>query len=221
VIIFGHRGAPGFPRQAENTGMSFRKALASGATGIEFDIRRCGDGRLIVIHDETVDRTTDGRGRVRDLSYEQLLRFDAGSGESIPLLTDTLDEFGSQCILNIELKDPGIASDVKRLVLERRLEQRVIVSAFDWDELRPLTPEVPIALLASKAKNLIAMACELGAAAIHPRQDIATKTVIDAAHEAKLRVHVWTVNEVDEIFRFRDLGVDGIFSDFPERCGGK
>src|SRR6185503_8514000 len=140
----------------------FRKALASGATGIEFDIRRCSDDRLVVIHDETVDRTTDGRGLVRDLSYEQLVRFDAGSGESIPLLTDTLDEFGSQCILNIELKDPGIASAVKRLVLERRLEQRVIVSAFDWDELRPLTPEVPIALLASKAKNLIAMACELG-----------------------------------------------------------
>ena len=155
MIIFGHRGAPGYPRKAENTRLSFRKALDSGAHGIEFDIRRCGDGRLVVIHDETVDRTTNGRGRVRDLSYEELRRFDAGSGESIPLLAETLDEFGPQCILNIELKDAGIAPDVKKLVLERRLEQQVIVSAFEWDELRPLTPDVPIALLASKARNLI------------------------------------------------------------------
>jgi glycerophosphoryl diester phosphodiesterase len=221
MMIFGHRGAPGYPRQAENTRLSFTKALDAGADGIEFDIRRCGDGRLVVIHDETVDRTTNGRGRVRDLSYEELREFDAGSGESIPLLTDTLDEFGSKCILNIELKDGAIAADVKRLVLERQLEQRVIVSAFEWNELRPLTPEVPIALLSSKVKNLIAMAHDLSAKTIHPRRDIATRSLIDAAHEAKLKVNVWTVNDMDEVFRLRDLGVDGIFSDFPERFVGR
>ncbi len=68
MIIFGHRGAPGYPRLAENTKGSFRKALDSGATGLEFDVRRCGDGRLVVIHDDIVDRTTDGCGRVRDLT---------------------------------------------------------------------------------------------------------------------------------------------------------
>src|SRR5262245_14432898 len=201
----------------ENTRLSFTKALDAGADGIEFDIRRCGDGRLVVIHDETVGRTTNGRGRVRDLSYEELRQFDAGSAESIPLLTDTLDEFGSKCILNIELKDGAIGADVKRLVLERQLGQRVIVSAFEWDELRPLTPEVPIALLSSKVKNLIAMAHRLGANAIHPRRDIATKTLIDAAHEANLKVNVWVVNDMDEGSRLRDLGVNGIFTDFPER----
>src|ERR1700752_184488 len=105
MIIFGHRGAPGLPRVGENTPTSFRKAMRLGATGLEFDVRRCADGRIVVIHDETIDRTTNGKGRVADLPYDQLRRFDAGGGESIPLLTEVLDEFGRQCLLNIELKD--------------------------------------------------------------------------------------------------------------------
>src|SRR5437667_5115608 len=155
MIIFGHRGAPGYPRQGENTIASFRKALQCGATGLEFDVRRCGDGRLVVIHDDTIDRTTNGKGGVGHLSYEELRQFDAGFGEPIPLLTDVLDQFGTRCLLNIELKDSGIASDVRNVVLERRLEGHVIVSAFEWEELRPLVPEIPIALLSSKLEILI------------------------------------------------------------------
>jgi glycerophosphoryl diester phosphodiesterase len=220
MIIFGHRGAPGYPRYAENTCASFRKALKFGATGLEFDARRCGDGRLVVIHDETVDRTTNGRGRVRKLPYELLRQLDAGFGEPIPLLTDVLDEFGPQCLLNIELKDFGIASDVRSLVLERQLAGRVIVSAFEWEELRPLVPEIPIALLSSRSGNLVSSAQLFGAAAIHPRKDMVSPALIDRTHQAKLRIHVWTVNEAAEISRFRDQGVDGIFTDFPERCSG-
>jgi glycerophosphoryl diester phosphodiesterase len=195
---------------------SFRKALQCGATGLEFDVRRCGDGRLVVIHDETIDRTTNGMGRVAALSYEQLRQFDAGGGEAIPLLSDVLDDFGTQCLLNIELKDKGIARDVKKLVIERQLERQVIVSAFEWLELRSLTPEIPIALLSSKLDNLLETAREMGAAAIHPRRDLVTAELIAFAHDAKLRVHVWTVNDPSEIARFRDLEVDGIFTDFPD-----
>jgi glycerophosphoryl diester phosphodiesterase len=218
VIIFGHRGAPGYPRRAENTIASFNKALEAGATGLEFDVRRCGDGRLVVIHDDSIDRTTNGKGRVADLCYEDLCRFDAGEGECIPLLADVLDQFGARCLLNIELKDTGIAADVTTLVLERRLERHVIVSCFDWEELKPLPPEVPIALLSSKLGNLIEKAREFRAAAIHPRHDLVTRSLVDLAHQAKLRVHVWTVNDRNDICRFRSFQVDGIFSDFPERC---
>src|SRR5213592_4769429 len=123
MIIFGHRGAPGYPRHAENTNGSFKKALQCGATGLEFDVRRCGDGRLVVIHDDTIDRTTNGRGRVGDLSYEELRRFDAGFGEAIPLLSDVLDEFGTKCLLNIEIKEREIVDGVRKLVLEKRLEK--------------------------------------------------------------------------------------------------
>ena len=219
VMIFGHRGAPGSAGYGENTLASFRKALKCGAHGLEFDVRRCGDGRIVVIHDDTIDRTTNGSGRVADFSYEELKQFDAGFGEPIPLLSDVLDQFGcSTCMLNIELKDPGLAEDIKKLLLEKRLERRVIVSAFDWNELRSLPPEVPIALLADKLENLIATARELGATAIHLRKDVVTPSLLAAAREARLRLHVWTINAPDEIASFRALGVDGIFSDFPERC---
>jgi len=218
VIIFGHRGAPGYPRYGENTISSFNKALRSGATGLEFDVRRCGDGKIVVIHDETIDRTTNGRGRVTDLPYEELRRFDAGFGEPIPLLSDVLDEFGDKCLLNIEIKESDIAAAVRTLVLERRLERNVIVSNFEWQELAGLAREIPIALLSSKLENLISSARQMGAMAIHPRRDLVTPSLIAAAREAKLRIHVWTVNGPEEISRLRNLGVDGIFTDFPERC---
>ena len=218
MIIFGHRGAPGYPPQGENTLSSFRKALSCGATGLEFDVRRCGDGRMVVIHDDTIDRTTNGIGRVADLPYEELKKFDAGYGEPIPLLSDVLEEFGTRCILNIELKDPGLGNDLKKILLERRLERHVIISAFDWNELRLFPPEVPIGLLSSKLENLIVEARERCATAIHPRKDVVTPTLLEAARNAKLRVHVWTVNDVAEIAAYRTLGVDGIFTDFPDRC---
>jgi len=218
VIVFGHRGAPGYPRYGENTISSFNKALRSGADGLEFDVRRCRDGRIVVIHDETIDRTTNGKGRVADLSYEELRRFDAGFGEPIPLLSDVLDVFGTKCLLNIEIKEREIVDGVRKLVLEKRLEKHVIVSDFEWRELATLTPEIPIALLSSKLENLIPAARQMGATAIHPRRDLVTASLIAAARQAKLRVHIWTVNGLDEISRSRRLGVDGIFTDFPERC---
>jgi glycerophosphoryl diester phosphodiesterase len=218
VRIFGHRGAPGYPRQAENTIGSFKKALQSGADGVEFDVRRCADGNIVVIHDETIDRTTNGKGRVADLTYDQLRKFDAGFGEPIPLLTDVLDTLGGQCILNIELKDAGIADDVKALVLERNLQPYVIVSCFDWQELPPFLPQIPTALLGSKLRNLVSAACEIGATAIHPRKDITSPALIKAAHDNNLQINVWTINDPAEASVFQDMGVDAIFSDYPERC---
>jgi glycerophosphoryl diester phosphodiesterase len=173
---------------------------------------------MVVIHDDTIDRTTNGRGRVADLSYEDLKKFDAGYGDPIPLLSDVLEEFGTRCILNIELKDAGLGSDLKKILLEKRLERHVIISAFDWNELRVFPPEVPIALLTSKLENLIVEARALRATAIHPRKDIVTPTLLEAARSAKLSVHVWTINEPEEIAAFTTLGVDGIFTDFPNRC---
>ncbi len=218
MIIFGHRGAPGYPRTAENTIGSFTKALRAGATGLEFDVRRCADGQLVVIHDDTIDRTTNGRGQVAKLTYKQLRQFDAGFGEPIPLLSNVLEQFGGKCLLNIELKSWGIAQDVKKLVLMGGLENGVIVSSFDWDELRTLVPDVPIALLAAKLRNLIVAAGEIDAAAIHPRCDLVTRSLVDHAHNANLHIHVWTVNDPQDVNTFRNLGVDGIFTDFPERC---
>src|SRR5262245_7466638 len=193
MIIFGHRGAPGYPRHGENTIASFTKALRCGAAGLEFDVRRCADGRMVVIHDDTVDRTTNGKGRVADLTYEQLKQFDAGYGEPLPLLSDVLEEFGARCVLNIELKDSGLGPELKKILLEKRLERHVIVSAFDWNELRLFPPEVPIGLLTERLENLMIQAGQLCATAIHPRKDIVTPTLLEAARSAKLCVNVWTI----------------------------
>jgi glycerophosphoryl diester phosphodiesterase len=194
------------------------KALQCGADGIEFDVRRCADGRIVVIHDETIDRTTNGKGCVAALTYDQLRQYDAGFGEPIPLLTEVLDTFGGRFLLNIELKDTGIADDVKKLVLARNLQANVIVSCFDWPELAAFPPEVPVAPLSSKLPNLISAARELRATAIHPRKDIVSPALIEAAREANLQINVWTVNDAREASILRLLGVDAVFSDFPERC---
>ena len=98
------------------------------------------------------------------------------------------------------------------------MERRVIVSSFEWSELQSLTPEVPIGLLTSGLENVIDEARRLGATAIHAQKDIVTPTFIAAAREAGLRLHVWTINDAYEISWFRNLGIDGIFTDFPERC---
>src|SRR5690242_10628049 len=107
--VFGHRGSPGFPRFGENTRTSFRRALEAGAAGFELDVRRCGDGTITVIHDETIDRTTNGSGPLSRFTFEELSRFDAGHGDSIPRLVDILTEFGNQCTVHVELKESGIA----------------------------------------------------------------------------------------------------------------
>src|SRR5690349_4216468 len=101
MIIFGHRGSPGFPRSGENTIASFRKALAEGADALELDVRQCGDSTIVVIHDDTIDRTTTASGRVSDFSKTQLKAL------GIPCLEEVLDEFSSKCLINIELKEPG------------------------------------------------------------------------------------------------------------------
>src|SRR5207247_10326034 len=96
MIIFGHRGAPGYPRFGENTAVSFRKALECSATGLEFDVRRCADGQLVVIHDATIDRTSNGRGCVADLTYDELSKFDAGCGSPLPRLAAALADCGAR-----------------------------------------------------------------------------------------------------------------------------
>src|SRR5437879_1082440 len=126
MIIFGHRGAPGYPRFGENTAVSFRKALEWSATGLEFDVRRCADGQLVVIHDETIDRTTNGRGCVANLTYDELSKFDAGFGSPIPRLADVLDEFGASAWTG---SLPTFQRDVRRWYRRRGRHRRLRYSA--------------------------------------------------------------------------------------------
>jgi len=234
MLKIGHRGAPENPKYAENTIGSFRRAIWKGANALEFDVRRTKDGKLVVIHDRTVDRTTNGSGRVSDLTYTQIAMLDAGFGDMVPTLEAVLHSFGRQVLLNIELKEQGIEDEVLFFIRQLQLQNHVLVSAFDadqngsdldssWDQLGVFRGEVPIALLAQESKitqigwsEYLEEAISRNAFAIHPGYAAVYPEVVRVAHGRGLLVNVWTANRRSDIQELKKMGVDGIFSDFPE-----
>ena len=227
-----HRGASG--RAPENTHAAFAAALALGAEAIELDCQLSADGELVVIHDETLERTTDGRGPVGDRSAADLMRLDAGSwfgpefrGERIPRLADVLEQLRERVTLNVEIKS---ARDVG--TIERRLADLTAVeSAAGWvvfssfhpqalRNLRTIAPWARIGVLCDAdplQSGGLALATELGAEVLIPGRRWVNRRVVEAAHERGLDVWVWTVNEPGEMRRLIALGVDALFSDYPER----
>ena len=233
-LKFGHRGAPGKPRRGENTIGSFSRALEMGADALEFDVRLTQDEVLVVIHDLALERTTNGHGNVCDLDYSEIKKLDAG-GDRVPTLEEVFDYFGGHCLLNVELKENGLASRVREMVLDRNIQSSVIVSAFDtddndpdssssWDDLYEFSGAIPTALLATEAKiqkmgewEYVEATVFHEATAIHPGAKVTTSNLIFLAHSMKLYVNVWTVNQQRQIKKFKAMGVDGLFSDFPDR----
>lgn len=222
MLIFGHRGAAGLA--PENTLLSVRRALEFGANGIEVDVHFV-DGRLIVMHDDTVNRTTNGRGRLADFRFGQLRALDAGLGEVIPTLEEIVELMPRGKILNVELKGKGTAIPVGEL-FNRLIRQGgwrasdTLVSSFEPSELRPLSNcEFPLAILFTRPpRDFFGIAKNLGATAVNPQRRFATAPFICAAHENGLRVFPYTANLSRDIQRLYKEGVDGLFTDFPDRA---
>jgi len=220
-ICFAHRGASG--HEPENTLRAVRKALTLGAPWIEVDVYAVA-GEVLVFHDETLERTTNGAGRLLEQPLDYLRSLDAGKGEQIPFLNEVLDQIAAAGI-NIELKGPATAHPVTDLIAEyvgRRgwTHDRFLVSSFDLAELRrakELLPELPVGpLVADPSLPYIRWAVEMGAYSIHlARRHVGERFVADA-HAAGLKVFVFTVNDAAGIDAIRRLGVDGVFTDFPE-----
>ncbi|MCD6372210.1 MAG: glycerophosphodiester phosphodiesterase [Thermococcus sp.] len=133
VIVLGHRGC--MSKYPENSLLAFRKAIEAGADGIELDVWLSRDGRVVVMHDETIDRTSDMRGRQKDMTLEELKRADIGGGERIPTLEEVFEVLPKDALVNIELKDKEAAREVARIVSENNPEQ-VMISSFEIDALR-------------------------------------------------------------------------------------
>lgn len=234
MLKIGHRGAPGFPRYGENTIASFANALALGVDAIELDVRWSKDNNLVVIHDKTLDRTTNGHGLVSDFTYQELRMFDAGRACHIPLLENILDIFGQHCLINIELKESGLVDEVVHTALTKKAH--ILISAFDtddqaeyadssWEELKIWSGRIPVGLLATMEKiirigvnNFISAAKEHRATAISLQKSIVRcrPDIIKKAHKEGLSVFAWTVNRSAEVNWLKSLGIDGIFSDCPE-----
>ena len=223
LFCFGHRGARG--REPENTLRSVRKALELGADGIEVDVHLV-DGQLMVIHDDTLERTTNGSGPIAGRTFAFLRSLDAGHGERIPTLEEVFDVVKRRGVVNVELKGPGTAVPVARLI-EQYLKrpgwsvEDFLVSSFDRGQIRQtreLLPELRAGLLIDKLpKGLMEMARELGVWSIHPSKRCVTLKLVDDAHQCGMKVFVYTVNQLREVAAVARLGVDGVFTDYPDR----
>lgn len=220
--VIGHRGAMGL--EPENTLRSFDKALKLGVNGVEFDVQNI-HGELLVFHDESLERTTNGEGKLLNHSVEHLRKLDAGKGEQIPTLAEVVELIGDQAFINIELKGLDTASlvmDLVKLLDKKRFKkEQFIISSYLFSELylvHELDPEIQIGVIADD-QPLIALdfADEVDAYSFHPSYSILDEQLVDDAHNAGMKVYVHTVNDLDKIDQARLMKVDGVFTDYPDR----
>lgn len=230
-LIFAHRGVKG--THPENTMIAFREAERVGAHGIELDVHLSKDGEVVIIHDETVDRTTNGSGLVCEHTLQELKQLDAsfGSsfvGETIPTLREVLEWMqDNMLLLNIELKNDVIRyieleQKVIDLVREYRMEKRVVLSSFNHHSvaiLEALAPDIERAILYHyPIAEPTAEAKIRKASGLHPNFELLTKEFVQKAQEEGYVLRPYTINEPEDLTRMIEYGVDVIITDWPERA---
>lgn len=233
-ILLAHRGDSAYA--PENTLPAFQQALQKGADGVELDAKLTADGHVIVIHDSTVDRTTDGTGRVAHFTLDAIRKLDAGkrfnekfSATKVPLLEEVFEVVGKDKMINIELSNyysishDGLVLKICELIKRHNNQSQILFSSFFASNLKIAArelPEVPRGLLAMRgvlglwARSFGFMFGDYQA--LHPYISSTSREQIQRVHRLKRRVHVWTVNKPEEILQLKDWGVDGIITDDPQ-----
>jgi glycerophosphoryl diester phosphodiesterase len=223
VLRIGHRGAAG--HDPENTLASIQKGIALGVDFVEIDLRRTADGVLVVLHDKTVNRTTNGKGRVDHLSLQEVKKFNAGNGEHIPTLKEVLKVAAGEAGLMLELKAKGMAQQTAEVVREAGFRDPVIYASFLHDELqhiRTVEPEASLMVLfGGLSRASVARAIKYGSSYVGLRHDKTTRVLVDSFHRAGLLVFVYTADAPSDIQRALSLDVDGVISNFPERIASQ
>ena len=233
ALIMAHRGASGYA--PENTMAAFEKALEMGTEGIELDVHMTADGEIVVIHDHTVDRTSDGKGMVGALTLEEIREFDFGSwfdpkfkGQSIPTLRDVFELLEDwEGLLNIEVKSgpifyPGIEEKLVDMVKRSNFRGRIIFSSFNHYSLRDimaLDPAMEIGLL--YMAGLVEpwkYARDLNAQALHPLYYNVVPELVAGCKENGIKLNPFTINEEKEMEMVMRAGVDGLITDYPDRA---
>ena len=227
-----HRGFSG--NYPENTLLAFQKGMEAGADGFELDIHLTKDGEMVVIHDETIDRTTNGTGFIKDYTYEELQPFDASAGfagkygiNRIPTLRQYFELIqGNGKITNIELKNSiiwydGMEEKAIALVKEFGMEDQVIFSSFNhcsMEKCKRLAPEIPCGLLVdSWLIRPGEYTKSRGMEYYHPHYLSLDPATVEEIHSHGIGIHTWTVNEEKDIRRMLDLGVHAIITNYPDR----
>ncbi len=222
LLCIGHRGAMG--HAPENTLLSFRKALELGAPCVEADVYHV-DGNLVVFHDDRLERTTNGSGYLLDHDFDYLRSLDAGDGEKIPTLGEVFETVDLKAGVNVELKGPGTARPVVEFISTLRKygwgDDMILVSSFkhqELEEVHRIDPQIKLGVLnVGLPADNTAFAVTLGAYSVHLSLKSVDRRFVEDAHSRGLRVFVFTVNHPKDIRRMEGLGVDGVFTNYPER----
>lgn len=220
--IIAHRGDSALA--PENTLKAFQLALDHQADGIELDVMLSKDGRVVVIHDETVDRTTNGSGRVRDMTLAALQELDAGEGQMIPTLEEVFDRFGGKFLINIELKNYATIFDslpaaVAKVVRDYDLAESVLISSFNPFNLprfRRRLSGVTLGMITLPGKARHGLYRLFRFDALHPHFNDVDEDLVSRMRARSRQVNVWTVDDPQEIRRLADLQVDSIITNNPQ-----
>lgn len=231
-IIIGHRGACALA--PENTVASFKLAVEHKADFVELDAKLSLDGVVVVIHDQTVDRTTNGTGKVNQLAFDDLRKLDAGSnfdkkfaGEKIPTLDEVFKAVGKDVFINVELtnyesKSDSLVQKAVEVVKANNMEERVLFSSFfpvNLIKAHKLLPQVPVGMLCLAGpagiltRSLLTM--RFSPEYVHPYLKDVTRQLVEKEHRRGRKVSVWTVNKNEDIIHMLEADVDGIFTDDP------
>ncbi|CCQ11132.1 Glycerophosphoryl diester phosphodiesterase [Pseudoalteromonas luteoviolacea B = ATCC 29581] len=219
--VFAHRGASG--NYPENTLAAIKAAITCHADGIELDIQECKDD-FVVLHDTWLERTTSGVGQVAQFSVSQLKQLNAGSGERIPTLQEVFDYVPTHTQLNLELKsvinlDKLIALLDKNLNDKRITQKQLLISSFNHPLLKQIKQHFPWlnigALTASLPLDYARFASELSAFSVHVDREFVDQAFVDDAKSKGLKVYAYTVDKQQDIERLQQMGIDGIFSNYP------
>ncbi len=218
MLNIAHRGAQAF--EPENTLIAFQKAIDLNVDGIELDVHLSSDGVIMVIHDETIDRTTTGNGFVNQYTALELKEL------GIPTLIDVLEVTNRICFVNIELKGIGTAKPVIELIAHYILTKNwhytdFLISSFDWkmlEEVPLIDPKIRIGVLIEKSiEEALAFATKTKAFSINPDYRLLTKENVALMQKNGFEVFTWTVNSTEDIQKIKSFNVNGIISDFPDR----
>ncbi len=230
--IFAHRGASTYA--PENTIAAFILAIQQNADAIELDAKLCADGYVVIIHDQTVNRTTGAEGRVAEMTLAELQKFDAGShfdvtfhGEVIPTLDQVLEAVGKRIYINIELsnyasKNDNLPEMAAAIVNRHALNDWIMFSSFNPVALvraKRVLPDVPVGLLALRGGSGAWARSRLGSLlnyhALHPHYTDIDRKLVDRLHRRSARIHPFTVNHASDLLDMTRLDVDGIITDDP------
>ena len=223
VLRIGHRGAAGHAQ--ENTLAAIQKGIALGVDFVEIDLRCTADGVLVALHDETVNRTTNGKGRVDRLSLQEVKKLNTANGEHIPTLEEVLKVVAGKAGLMLELKIKGVAQQTVDAVREAGFRDPIIYASFLHDELkhvRTVDPEACLMVLfGSLSPASVARAITYGSSCVGLRHDKTTRVLVDSFHRSGLRVFIYTADAPSDIQHALSLDVDGVISNFPERIASQ